>query len=233
MPSSFKLSPSSLNLLEDCPRCFWLDLVKGVPRPQGIFPSLPSGVDRLLKGHFDSFMRRRELPPELREECADAALFSDEALLSEWRNNFRGIKWLDPQSGVLLRGAVDNLLEQDGKLVVLDFKTRGFPLKDDTAHHYADQMNLYNFLLRKNGFATEDHSLLLFYIPESIRASTGEFVFRTQLVRMPVDVHHAERLFRKGVAVLHGPKPASSPQCAYCAWSGKVAEENTSRQMQL
>ena len=39
------LSPSSLNLMKDCPRCFWVQFNKGIKRPNGIFPSLPSGID--------------------------------------------------------------------------------------------------------------------------------------------------------------------------------------------
>ena len=62
----YKLSPSSLNLLEDCPRCFWLNIMKKISRPSGAFPSLPSGVDKILKEHFDSFMRKGKLPPELK-----------------------------------------------------------------------------------------------------------------------------------------------------------------------
>src|SRR3989344_8415650 len=61
----FKLSPSSLNLFIDCPRCFWLQVVKKVKRPDGAFPSLPSGMDKVLKEHFDRFMEQGTLPPEL------------------------------------------------------------------------------------------------------------------------------------------------------------------------
>ena len=31
----------------ECPRCFWLQIVKNIKRPQGIFPSLPSGMDQV------------------------------------------------------------------------------------------------------------------------------------------------------------------------------------------
>jgi len=46
---NFKLSPSALNLMKECPRCFWLAQHKVWKRPSGIFPSLPSGMDRILK----------------------------------------------------------------------------------------------------------------------------------------------------------------------------------------
>jgi len=62
----YKLSPSSLNILEDCSRCFWLYIVKKHSRPSGAFPSLPSGVDRILKHHFDKYREKGELPPELK-----------------------------------------------------------------------------------------------------------------------------------------------------------------------
>ncbi len=46
---TFTLSPSSLNLMEECPRCFWLEKHKVWKRPSSVFPSLPSGMDNILK----------------------------------------------------------------------------------------------------------------------------------------------------------------------------------------
>lgn len=213
----YKLSPSSLNLLEACSRCFWLKMVKKVSRPRGAFPSLPSGVDGLLKKHFDKYMRMGALPPELKKEGLVARLFDDEKLLRIWRTNFKGITWLDEQSGVLLRGAVDDLLEKGGKLIVLEFKTKGFAVKDGDEHYYQDQLNVYSFLLRKNGYETEDYAYLLYYVPEKI-LENGDFVFNTKLVKMQVNVEHAEKLFNKAVEVLKGKEPEKSKDCEYCGW---------------
>lgn len=213
MPS---LSPSSLNLFKECPRCFWLQLREGVKRPDSIFPSLPSGMDRVLKAHFDSFRDKGELPPEL-SKLKGYALFDDPALLEVWRNNRKGITWTDSKGNVL-RGAVDNLLKKGDKLVVLDYKTRGFPLKEDTAAHYQDQLNIYNFLLQKNGYKTEDYAYLLFYHPSRVLAS-GEVVFHTDLVKMEVDVDNAEKLFRKGLKALEGSIPDASKECGFCGWA--------------
>lgn len=211
----FKLSPSCLSLMKECPRCFWLHLVKNIKRPCGIFPSLPSGMDRILKAHFDAFMDKKMLPPELKA-CRGYSLFDDKGLLDVWRNNFKGIEFKDA-SGNVLRGAVDNILVHGKKLVVLDYKTRGFPLKEDTAAHYQDQLNIYNFLLRKNGYLTEDYSFLLFYHPSFVNTD-GSVVFHTDLVKMKIDVNNAEKLFKKAIKLLEGEIPKASSECEWCGW---------------
>ena len=143
---SYKLSPSSINLFLECPRCFWLQLVKGIKRPEGIFPSLPSGMDKILKAHFDSYAEKGTLPPEISAHGLKNGyqLFSDKKTLDIWRSNFKGITYTDKTSGVLLRGAVDNILTNGKKLIVLDYKTRAFPLKEDTNTHYQTKMDVYN-----------------------------------------------------------------------------------------
>ena len=213
---TLKLSPSSMNLIEECPRCFWLQVVKNVKRPSGAFPSLPSGVDKMLKEHFDRFRDKGDLPPELKY-LKDVKLFDNKDLLKTWRNNLKGIEYYDKENDVLLHGAVDNLLNNNGKLIVLDYKTRGFALKEDTAHHYQDQIDIYNFLLRKNGYETEDYSYLLFYLPEQVM-ETGEFKFKNELVKMKVDVEHAEYLYKKAIKIVKCEMPEAGKDCVFCKW---------------
>lgn len=215
----YKLSPSSLNLLNDCPRCFWLQLNKNIKRPAGVFPSLPSGMDRILKAHFDSFMEKNKLPPELKE-LTGIKLLNNKELLTVWRNNLKGIQYTD-EKGNILRGAVDNILVKQDKLIVMDYKTRGFPLKEDTAEHYHNQLNIYNFLLRKNSYETEDYAYLLFYYPKEVR-ETGEIIFDTELIKVKTDIKSAENLFRKAIHLLESPMPSPSESCEYCKWKEQV-----------
>ena len=210
----YKLSPSSLSLFKDCPRCFWLQLNKGVRRPAGIFPSLPSGMDRVLKVHFDSFMKKGMLPPELQELNGSVKLFDNQKLLDVWRNNFEGVRWQD-EHGNTLFGAIDNLLVKGEKLIVLDFKTRGYPLKEDTHSYYQDQMDIYNFLLRKNGYKTEDYTYLLFYHPEKVNEK-GYVEFNTDLKKIPVNTENAEKLYKKAIETLNATEPEPSEKCEYC-----------------
>ena len=214
---AFKLSPSQLNLFKDCPRCFWLQNHKVWKRPSGPFPSLPSGMDRILKNHFDKFMEKGKMPPELckRQECSMMKLFDDKEKLKIWQNNFKGISWTDSK-GNELHGAVDNILVKGKKLIVLDYKTRGYALKEDTAEHYRLQQNVYNFLLRKNGYKTEDYFFLLFYVPKEVMP-TGEVIFDTELVKMKVNISMAERTWKDALKLLNGCCPKKS-----CEWCEKV-----------
>jgi len=211
---TFKLSPSSLSLMHECPRCFWLTQHKVWKRPSGIFPSLPSGMDSILKTHFDKFRDKGELPPELcsNGECIGLKLFNNKEKLKTWRSNLKGISWTDKE-GNILHGAVDNLLMKGKKIIVLDYKTRGFPCKEDTHEHYKDQLDIYNFLLRKNGYETEDFAFLLFYIPKEVMA-TGEVIFDTTLKKMNVDIKNAEKIWKKGIKLLEGDCPKNG--CEWC-----------------
>ncbi|MEK6912428.1 MAG: PD-(D/E)XK nuclease family protein [Nanoarchaeota archaeon] len=210
----FKLSPSSLNLMKECPRCFWLDKHNVWKRPSGIFPSLPSGMDKILKVHFNKFRDKGELPPELcnNEDCLNLKLFDDKEKLKTWQNNLRGISWEDKE-GNILHGAVDNILVHGKKLIVLDYKTRGYDLKEDTHEHYQNQLDFYNFLLRKNGFSTEDFSFLLFYIPKEVMP-TGEVIFDTTLKKMVISVTNAEEIFERALKLLKGECPERG--CQWC-----------------
>jgi len=210
----YKLSPSALKQMQECPRCFWLAKHKVWRRPSGPMATLPSGMDRILKHHFDKFMEKGKMPPELCEDktCKGLKLFDNIELLNKWRVNFKGIVWED-KKGNILHGAVDNMLVKGKKLIVLDYKTRGFPLKEDTAKNSQLQLDVYNFLLRKNNYETEDYGLLLFYMPKEV-TKTGEVIFDTELVKMDVDVKNAESVFNKALKLLNGDCPKDS--CDWC-----------------
>jgi len=215
----FKLSPSTLNLFLECPRCFYKQIKLNQKRPDTIFPSLPSGMDKILKIHFDKHMEKDILPSELKE-LNNYKLFKDKELLTTWRSVFKGLQFLDKESNILLRGSVDNILVKGKKLVVLDYKTRGFPLKEDTHEHYINQMDLYNFLLRKNGYETEDYTYLLFYYPNCVN-DNGDVVFDTKLVKIATSAKRGEKVFNDAVKVLLKDEiPEANESCEFCRYCG-------------
>jgi|TARA_Y100000310_G_scaffold222258_2_gene223955 hypothetical protein len=159
-------------------------------------------------------MEKGKLPPELKELDGNVKLFDDKELLEVWRNNLKGIQWKDKDDN-LFRGAVDNILKKGNKLIVLDYKTRGFPLKEDTADHYQDQLDIYNLLLRKNSYETEDYAYLLFYHPNKVHEN-GDVDFHAELVKMKVNVKNAEKIFKKAIKTLKGKIPKGD--CEFCRY---------------
>ena len=179
-------------------------------------------MDRILKAHFDKFMREGKLPPELcegknAESCANLKLFDNENLLSVWRNNFKGISWTD-KKGNILHGAVDNILvnKTNNKLIVLDYKTRGFPVKENTAENYQLQLDVYNFLLKKNGYKTEDFAFLLFYVPREVTA-TGEVIFDTELKKVNISAERGEKIWKNALKLLNSECPKET-----CEWCDRI-----------
>jgi hypothetical protein len=209
----YKFSPSKINLLKDCPKCFWLEHNKQIKRPDGIFPSLPNGMDKILKVHFDNYANQDKLPPELKEiDDGTLKIFNNKVLLDKWRNNFKGIVYTDEKFWI--RGAVDAVLMKGDTLIVLDYKTRGYPLKEDTHHHYIEQQAFYNYLLQKNGYKTKDYSYLLFYHPDKVVDEV--FLFHADLIKIETPMSLAENLIKKALKVLDGPCPDQSNECKFC-----------------
>ena len=73
----------------------------------------------------------------------EAKLFSDQAQLQKWRNNFEGLKYHDEGLDATLFGAIDDMLEfPDGSLAVIDYKSSG--AKEITVYDdYKMQMDVY------------------------------------------------------------------------------------------
>lgn len=209
------LSPSSISLFLDCPRCFWLQFNKGIRRPSGPFPSLPAGMDRILKNHFDKHREAKTKPNEL--DGIEGHLFGDMDKLNLWRNNFRGLRYEDRSTGFTLMGALDDLFVIKNKYAPLDFKTRGYPLKEDTHKYYQHQMDIYSFLLEKNGLKANDFAILLFYHPKCVNSHCN-VEFNSDIVKVPVNKENGKKVFIDAVKCILGKEPKSDG-CVWCKMS--------------
>ncbi|OQX84713.1 MAG: hypothetical protein B6D55_08540 [Candidatus Omnitrophica bacterium 4484_70.2] len=163
----FSLSPHTLTLFLECPRCFWFHMVKGKDfyRPETPSSTLPRGMDNLIKRYFDDYRKRKELPPEISHLNARLV---DEETIKKWRHWRTGLVFKD-ESGSSLYGALDECVIEEDFYIPLDYKTRGFSLKEDSASFYVFQMSCYNFLLEKNGYKVKDYAYLVFYIPQEFK----------------------------------------------------------------
>lgn len=219
---AFRLSPSALNLYRDCPRCFWLEKVKGIKRPRGIYPSLPTGMDRVIKDYFDTYRAKGALPPEFNPgRLPNLQLYSNQKQLDLWRDWKTGPALEEPD-GSTLSGALDDLLVCDGKYIPFDYKTKGEALRDGDAERYGEryyqnQIDCYALLLERNGLPQAEFGYLVFYTPKQVREN-GWVGFNVMPVRVMTDTSRALKTFRQAVELLKGPIPQIAPNCEYCGW---------------
>jgi hypothetical protein len=221
-----KLSPSTLSLFSECPRCFWFTHVANIKRPQTPFPSLPNGIDRVLKEYFDNHIGEitKSLPKEIAQLESDGhTLFSDLDKLEVWRNNFKGISYTDTQGNILM-GAVDTLLQVENILIVLDFKTKGSEPNDMSASYYNAQLSIYTWLLAQNGYDVADHGYILFYYPTRI-VSPNLVHFGHTLVKVYCETD-VPKLFSDALTCLSLRKaPPANITCQFCQWHDKVKKK--------
>ena len=221
MAKQVTLSPSALSLFKDCSRCFWLEKVKNIKRPRGIFPSLPGGMDRVIKTYFDTFRAKGMLPPELRIDIfKDIHLYDDQARLEDWRAWRTGLQYRD-EDGSVLSGMLDDLLVKEGAYIPFDYKTKGSPTnEEDATKYYQTQLDCYALMLEGNGLKTAGYGFLLYYSPKEV-GENGRVSFEIQPIRIGTDTARAKDLFHQALAILTGPAPKAAPKCEYCGWLEK------------
>ena len=218
-----KLSPSTLNLFLECPRCFWLHINENIHRPRGIFPSLPGGMDLVIKDYFDKYREKNELPPEIQGKVK-GKLFHNHEILNKWRNWRTGLEYKDENLGVTLFGALDDCLEDNGKYMPLDYKTRGFPPKDgDSERYYGNQLDCYSLLLQENGYPVGDYGYLVYYFPEHVEEN-GTVIFNVKPIELKIDPNRARKTLKDAMKLLDGPIPAHHSECEYCIWGRNNGE---------
>lgn len=214
---AISLSPSALNLFRDCQRCFWLDKVKNIKRPRGIFPSLPSGMDRVIKDYFDRYRVSGQLPPEFRGGTFEGVKpYADQIQLDLWREWRTGPRWQDAD-GSSLFGAIDDLLESGDGFIPFDYKTKGSPTSaEDAQKYYQQQLDCYSLLLQASGLKQAGYGFLLYFSPKNVRES-GWVLFGLQAIRIQLDPARAIATFREAVTLIKNPA-APEGACEYCQW---------------
>jgi PD-(D/E)XK nuclease superfamily len=223
-----QLSRSKIELFHGCPRCLYLDVARGTPRPSGPPFTLNNAVDALMKSEFDRYRAAGEPHPLFATVGLDAVPFRH-ADLDRWRHNFTGVRWTDDETGWTLCGAVDDLWQaRNGELIVADYKATArseMPTAKTLYGSYRRQMDIYQFLVRRQGFSVSNRGWFVYTNGDGRAAEFGEkLCFTTALV--PYDGNDAWVLeaFRRAVSMIAQPgPPPPAPECAYCAYVARAA----------
>ncbi len=219
---NLRLSPSALNIFLDCPKCFWLEKNRSIKRPRGIFPSLPGGMDSVIKTYFDTYRIKDAMPSEVKGKLP-GKLFSNMNKLERWRSWLQTeLSYEDKTINAALSGALDDCLDDGGFYIPLDYKTRGSELVEDPRKYYQTQLDCYCLILDASGFKTKGLAYLLYYWPLEV-FEEGMMRFKVEPIRIETNINSAKKIFRDAVACVKGEMPQASAHCEYCSF---VASRN-------
>lgn len=227
--NNFKLSRSKIDLFVACPRCFYLDNRLGVGRPKGFPFNLNSAVDQLLKKEFDIHRAKGEKHPLIEKYGVDARPV-EHIELNAWRENFKGVQYEDPKTGLTITGAIDDLwINSKGEYIVVDYKaTSKAELIDnidkDWQDGYKRQMEIYQWLLRKNGLKVSDTGYFVYCNGITDKdAFDAKLEFEITLIPYKGDDSWVEGTISDAKKCLVSNSiPKASEDCDYCNYVGAV-----------
>ena len=180
-PEPYELSRSRLEAFLKCPACFWLDRARGVK-----FPSIPAfllntNTDVLLKKDFDSYRGRGPHPLMGRVGLEHLRPFAHPEL-EAWQDSLNFGKddahfnTHHEATNLCFGGGVDDVWENPatGELHIVDYKSTAQmgptfrpldesfiapvedPKKPDYKAGYRRQMDMYQWVLRRRGYAVSN-----------------------------------------------------------------------------
>ena len=95
----------------------------------------------------------------------------DHPKMNDWRNNRKGISFNDNENNFYFYGAVDDVWKKsNGELIISDVKATAKKefnwfetYKNDYAKGYKRQIEMYQWLFRKNGFKVSNEGYLVYF----------------------------------------------------------------------
>jgi len=226
---AFKVSRSKIDLFVECPRCFYLDRRIGVSRPQGFPFNLNSAVDTLLKKEFD-IHRNQKTPHPLMDSYGIEAIPFQHEKMDIWRENFTGVETFYEPANFVVFGAVDDIwVDKNNTLMVVDYKATS---KDEEVNldaewqdGYKRQMEVYQWLLRQNGFKVSDTGYFVYANGKRDReAFDGKLEFDIKIIPYEGKADWIEKTLMNMKKCLDSDElPKSSPNCDYCSYINSVS----------
>jgi hypothetical protein len=220
------LSRSKIDLFSECPRCFYIDNKLGVARPPGFPFNLNSAVDALLKKELDLHRAQGTQHPLAKAYGLDAVPLAH-AKMDEWRNALsQGVMYFHEPTQMMVRGGVDDIwVNKEGELIVIDYKATSKDAKieslDEEWHRgYKRQIEVYQWLLRKNGFKVSDMGYWFYANASKDReAFDARLDFELTLVPYKGNADWVEDcLVRLKACLESSALPPAGEDCDYCRY---------------
>jgi CRISPR/Cas system-associated exonuclease Cas4 (RecB family) len=227
----YKISRSKVDLFLNCPRCFYLDRRLGVAQPPGYPFSLNSAVDKLLKKEFDAHRAKGTPHPLMKSYGLNLVPFQHEKM-EEWRDSLGGgIQYLHPETNLLITGGIDDIwVNNKGEISIVDYKATSksdeVNLDADWQIGYKRQMEIYQWLFRKNGFKVNDTGYFVYCNGNADKeAFDGKLEFDVTILPYKGNDEWVEKAIIDLYDCLKSDKlPEVSPTCDFCSYRESARE---------
>ena len=220
----WRLSRSKIDLFVECPRCFYVDNKLGTARPRGFPFNLNSAVDALLKKEFDIHRGAKTAHPLMEQFGVNAVPFPHKDL-DIWRDNFKGVETKYTPTGMTVSGAIDDVwVNPDGELHVVDYKATSkdgeVSLDAEWQDGYKRQMEVYQWLLRQNGFSVSDTGYFVYANGRTdLDAFDAKLEFDIKVIPYTGSDSWIEETLYAIKACLDSEQiPEPGPSCEYCQY---------------
>lgn len=232
----FTISRTKIETFTQCPRCLYLDSRRGVPRPKGPPFALNSAVDTLLKKEFDLHRAKHTSHPLMKAYGIEAVPFEHEKM-EEWRDALkRGVSTLHEPTNFIVRGGVDDVWQgKNGELIVVDYKATSkegkITLDDEWKVQYKRQLEIYQWLFRRNGFKVSDTGYFVYVNGKTDRKSfDGKLEFDVAVIPyVGSDDWIEDTLHAMKKCLMSDEIPVGDPNCEYCSYFDLVQNELASQ----
>jgi len=217
-----------------CPRCFWLDTRLKITRPNGPPFNINKAIDELLKKEFDTYRAKGEPHPLMVEHKVQAIPFLH-ADLDKWRENFVGVVKLHEPTNLHVFGAVDDLwINPDGEVIVVDYKAtakdKEVGIDSEWQISYKRQMEVYQWLLRQNGFKVNDIGYFVYCNGRlDLDGFNNRVEFKTKIIPYTGDDSWVEPTLIQMKECMEGAMPAVGTAamggpCDFCTYARQRTE---------
>lgn len=221
-----KLSRSKIELFMDCPKCFYLDVVKNIKRPSGFPFTLNNAIDTLLKKEFDEHRKNGTQHPIQTAFGIDAKP-ANHPQIAQWQNSLKGgVSYYDDKHDCTFFGGIDDLwVAPDGTYHVVDYKVTAkqtiVTSLPDWADAYKRQVEIYQWLLRKNGLKVSDTAYFVYCTGNSSRAYFHNTLhFHSHLISYTGNDNWIEGVIEQMFETMAGSyaQVASNSRCEHCSF---------------
>lgn len=200
-------------------------------QPPGFPFNLNSAVDSLLKKEFDRYRELGQPHPLMKKNNIKAIPFKHEKI-DEWRDSLhKGIQYLHSKTNLLITGGVDDVwIDDKEELIIVDYKATSkkgeVNLDADWQIGYKRQMEIYQWLFRKNDFPVSNTGFFVYC--NGIRDCEGfnnKLEFKVSLLPYEGDSSWVENTIESAhQCLLSNVVPERSDNCDFCKYTAALLD---------